>query len=74
MDGNGFRVGNLDCVVIAEEPKIGKYRDKMVERIAGILGLEPGAVSIKGKTAESLGEIGSGNAIEAHAAVLLLEK
>ena len=74
MDSNGFRVGNLDCVVIAEEPKISPYRDKIAESISVILLVPREAVSVKGKTAEKIGTIGAGKAIAAHAVVLLEER
>jgi len=74
MDSKGFRVGNLDCVVIAEEPKIAPYRDKIAECISSILAAPREAVSVKGKTAEKLDAIGAGNAIAAQAVVLLESK
>lgn len=74
MDGKALKVNNLDCVVIAEEPKIGPYRDEMIKITADILRLSPDAVSIKGKTSERLGDVGKGEAIAAHAAVLLVAK
>ena len=70
----GFAVLNLDCVVVAEEPKIAPHRARITEKISGILGCPRGAVSVKGKTSEGLGPVGEGNAIEASAVVLLKEK
>ena len=74
MDSKGYSVGNLDCVVIAEEPKIRSYRGKITRSISDILKVPVTAVSIKGKTGEGLGEIGAGRAIAAHAAVLVVPK
>jgi len=74
MTDAGYSAGNLDCVVILESPRIGPYRDKMASAIAEAMGTSPGNVSIKAKTAEGLGDIGSGNAVAAYAAVLLEEK
>jgi len=73
VSGGGFKISNVDCVVITEEPKIAPYREKMKEAISGILKVERGAVSIKGKTAEKLGVIGEGRALAAYAVVLLEE-
>ncbi len=74
MDSKALKVNNLDCVVIAEEPKIGPYRDTMIKMTADILRVSPGDVNIKGKTGEKLGAVGRGEAIAAQAAVLLAAK
>ena len=74
MDTSGFAVGNLDCVIITEEPKIGPYRESMIGEIGDILQISPGKVNIKAKTAEKIGEIGEGKAIASYAVVLLEEK
>jgi len=74
MDSKGLKVNNLDCIVIAENPKIGPYRDEMIKMTADILQLPPDALSIKGKTGEGLGDVGKGEAIAAQAAVLLVAK
>ncbi len=74
MDSEGFRVGSLDCTVIAEEPKLGPYREKITRAISDILKTSPEAVNVKGKTAERLGVIGEGKAMAAYAVVLLDEK
>ena len=74
MEEKGFKVNNLDCVVVAEEPKIAPYRGKMIEAISGILQIPPDLVSVKAKTSEGMGEIGRGEAIAAHSIVLLSKK
>jgi len=70
----GWAVGNLDCTVILERPRLGPHRDAIRENIARILGLPSANVSVKAKTNEGFGEIGAGNAVEARAVVLLVEK
>lgn len=67
----GFVIINVDCVVVAERPKIAPHRAAMRESIAQILQIPSGRVNVKGKTAEGIGEIGAGLAVEAHSAVLL---
>lgn len=62
---------NVDVTVIAERPRIGPRVTEMRSRTAGILSLDPGCISIKGKTREGLGAVGRGEAIEVHAVVLL---
>jgi 2-C-methyl-D-erythritol 2,4-cyclodiphosphate synthase len=67
----GFRIVNIDAVVVAEEPKISSHRERMKEAIAGVLGIDKDAVGIKGKTTEGLGFSGRREGIEAHAVALL---
>lgn len=69
----GFVVINADCVVIAEEPRLAPHRKSIRESVAQLLEIDPAAVNVKGKTAEGLGPIGSGDAIAAQC-VLLLQK
>jgi 2-C-methyl-D-erythritol 2,4-cyclodiphosphate synthase len=68
----GFRIGNIDCVVVAESPKIADHRQKIKESISSILLISPENVSVKGKTREKLGAVGRGEAIEAYASVLVV--
>jgi 2-C-methyl-D-erythritol 2,4-cyclodiphosphate synthase len=67
----GFQIGNIDSTVIAQAPKLAPYIDAMRERIASAVDLPPGSVNVKAKTAEKLGPVGEGLAIEARAIVLL---
>jgi 2-C-methyl-D-erythritol 2,4-cyclodiphosphate synthase len=59
----GWRVGQVDVVVVAETPKIGPHRDAMRARIAGALDVDRSCVSIKGKTNEGMGWVGRGEGI-----------
>ena len=67
----GFQIGNVDSTVIAQAPKLAPHIDAMRERIARALDLAAGQVNVKAKTAERLGPVGQGLAIEARAIVLL---
>lgn len=71
--GKGYRIVNIDTVVVAEKPKIAPYRDVIRQRIASILSIDAKAVGIKGKTTEGLGFTGRNEGIAAHAVVLLEE-
>jgi 2-C-methyl-D-erythritol 2,4-cyclodiphosphate synthase len=71
LAGHGLRIGNIDSTVIAQAPKLAAYIPAMREKIAGALGLEAGRVNVKAKTAEKLGPVGQGLAMEARAVVLL---
>jgi 2-C-methyl-D-erythritol 2,4-cyclodiphosphate synthase len=67
----GWEPVNIDCVVICESPKILPHRDSIREALAGVLDLKTEAVFVKGKTAEGLGALGEGLAVEAEAVCLL---
>jgi 2-C-methyl-D-erythritol 4-phosphate cytidylyltransferase / 2-C-methyl-D-erythritol 2,4-cyclodiphosphate synthase len=67
----GWTLGNLDCTVMLEAPKIGPCRDAIRLRIASVLDLDPDRVSVKAKTFEGFGEVGRGEAVEARAVVLI---
>ncbi|MDD3845026.1 MAG: 2-C-methyl-D-erythritol 2,4-cyclodiphosphate synthase [Syntrophorhabdaceae bacterium] len=67
----GYRVVNVDSVIVAQMPKIAPYREAMKERIAQVLSIDAGMVGLKGKTTEGLGFTGRGEGIAAHAVVLL---
>ena len=67
----GYEIGNVDSTVVAQAPRLAAHIPAMRERIAGALGLQGDQVNVKAKTAERLGPVGQGLAIEARAAVLL---
>ena len=63
----GGTIDFVDCTVICEAPKVGPYRDVMRSRVADILGIAPGSVSIKATTTERLGFTGRREGIAAQA-------
>lgn len=67
----GWYIGNVDSTVIAQAPRLAPHIGAMCQRIAQVLQVQPGQVNVKAKTAERLGPVGQGAAIEARAAVLL---
>jgi 2-C-methyl-D-erythritol 4-phosphate cytidylyltransferase/2-C-methyl-D-erythritol 2,4-cyclodiphosphate synthase len=67
--GRGGRIDHADMTVICEAPKIGPHRDAMRARIAGLLRVPEGRVSIKATTTELLGFTGRGEGIAAQAVV-----
>ncbi|WP_294769748.1 2-C-methyl-D-erythritol 2,4-cyclodiphosphate synthase [uncultured Rhodoferax sp.] len=71
--GLGYAIGNVDCTVIAQAPKLAPHIQGMRERIAAVLGLELGQVNVKAKTAEKMGPVGEGRAMEARAVALLFK-
>jgi 2-C-methyl-D-erythritol 2,4-cyclodiphosphate synthase len=68
----GFTIVNVDSTIVAQAPRLAPHIDAMRRVIAATLGLDEGAVNVKAKTAEKLGPVGEGRAIEARAVCLLL--
>ena len=68
----GYRVSNVDVTVIAQQPKLLPYLDQMRSNLAAALGVEVGAVSVKGKTNEGVDSMGRGESMAAHAVALLV--
>ena len=70
----GWEVGNIDSTIVAQAPRLAVHIPAMRTRIADALGLETGQINIKAKTAERLGPVGQGLAIEARAVALLVRR
>ena len=68
----GWRIGNIDSTVVAQAPRLAPHIAAMQERLAQALGLERTQVNVKAKTAERLGPVGQGAAIEARAVARLV--
>ena len=68
----GFEVGNIDIVVVAERPKISSFSDAIKQCVAEALSIKPFQVSIKGKTNEGVDAVGRGEAIAVHAIASLI--
>lgn len=69
-----WEIGNIDCVVIIQKPKIAKYIMDMRKNIAHVLQIDLSAVSIKATTTEGMGFEGAGNGVTAESAALLQKK
>ena len=67
----GYVIANVDSTVILERPKLKNFRLAIRESLASTMGLTLAQVSVKFKTAESVGPVGEGRSSEAQAAVLL---
>lgn len=70
----GYRVVNCDLTLLAEAPRLAPYRERIRERIAGILGIAAGDVGLKATTNEELGAIGRGEGMAALAVALLARR
>lgn len=67
----GYAIGNVDSTVVAQAPRLAAHIPGMRECIARALGVEAAQVNVKAKTAERLGPVGQGLAMEARAAALI---
>jgi 2-C-methyl-D-erythritol 2,4-cyclodiphosphate synthase len=67
----GFHPVNIDCVVLAQEPKLSPHKEAIRGRIAALLGVDASLVGVKAKTGEGVGPVGRQEAIVAECVVLL---
>jgi 2-C-methyl-D-erythritol 2,4-cyclodiphosphate synthase len=67
----GYRLVNLDAMVHAQRPKLSPHKAAIVDRMAAILGVEPGQINVKAKTGEGTGPVGLEELIEARCVALL---
>ena len=74
LDGEGWKVGNVDATIIAQRPKLAPHIPTMRDNLAQRMGVEPGQVNVKATTEEKLGFTGSGEGMAAHAVCLLTRK
>jgi 2-C-methyl-D-erythritol 2,4-cyclodiphosphate synthase len=64
----GWRIGNIDCSVVCESPRIAPHRDEMADRLTASVGAP---VTVKGRRAEGLGAIGRGEGIMCLASAII---
>lgn len=70
----GFGVGNIDCTVICQSPKLAPHIEKMRENIAAAAGCDISQISVKATTEEGLGFTGTGEGVAAHAVCILSDR
>jgi len=63
LNKNNFYINNIDINLICEQPKVSKYRDKIINSLSNLLSLDVNLINLKGKTVEKLGLIGKEKAI-----------
>jgi len=73
-EARGYRLGNLDATIIAQQPKMAPHIPNMRQNIAAVLNADMGQVNVKATTEEGLGFSGRGEGISAHAVVLMVAK
>jgi len=71
LSEKGFSIGNIDCTVVLQQPKIAAMIPAMISSLSGTLGIDPGLISVKAKTSEKLGFIGREEGVSAYAVALL---
>ena len=71
MEDKGYRIENIDCTVVCEEPRISPHSSAMEEKIADALGISSDAVNVKGTSTEGLGFTGRKEGIAAMASACL---
>ncbi len=74
INSKGYELGNLDCVLAMEKPKISPYVEQIRNRISKILNADIEQISIKATTTEKLGFVGRAEGVVSFATVLLVKK
>ena len=69
----GLKINNIDTTLVCERPSLSPFREEMVKKISSTLEISTESVNVKFKTAEGLGEIGKGNAVDSFAIATLIE-
>jgi 2-C-methyl-D-erythritol 2,4-cyclodiphosphate synthase len=72
LKSSGWKVSNVDCIIIAEKPKLASYVSSMIVNLAQDMNIETGAVNVKATTTEKLGFIGREEGIAAQAVALII--
>lgn len=73
LKDHGYKLGNADCTIIAQRPKLAPFIDKMRKTLASAMDVPVSALSIKATTEEKLGFTGEGLGIATHAVCLIEE-
>lgn len=74
VNDKGYILGNVDCTIMAQKPKMAPYIEQMRNRIAELLDANPSQVNVKATTTEKLGFVGREEGIAALATILLIKK
>lgn len=70
----GYELGNADCTVCAEQPKLNPHIPAMQQTMAQVMQVDPDQISIKATTSEKLGFVGRMEGMTAYSSVLLVKK
>jgi len=72
ITGKGFSIGNIDCTVVLQQPKVAASIPSMITTLSAILSVDPNQINIKAKTSEKLGFIGREEGVSAYAVALVV--
>lgn len=71
LRGKGYRIGNIDTVIVAQAPRLGPYLPAMQKKVAETAGIDPALVNVKVKSGEGLDAVGHEEGMSAHAVCLI---
>lgn len=74
LNENGYKIGNIDSIIVAQSPKMAPYIDSMKKNIAKVLNTPIDNINIKATTTEELGFEGNKEGMSAHSICLLLKE
>ncbi len=74
LDEKGYKIGNIDSIIVAQKPKLAAYIPAMKSNIAKSAGISSDTVNVKATTTEKLGFEGRGEGISAYAVCILMPK
>ena len=73
LNKKDFYINNLDINLICEQPKVSKYRDKIIKSLSDLLSIDATLINLKGKTVEKLGLIGKEKAIACEVIISIIK-
>ena len=73
MKLEGYSIGNLDCTLIAQRPKISPHKDNIRANVAKVLGVHEAVVNVKAKTHEKVDSLGENRSIACHTVIMLIK-
>ncbi len=74
VDAAGFSIGSIDVTVVSERVRVAPHRERMRDRIAGVLHIDKGSVSVKATTTDGLGVMGRDEGMAAFAVATIEER
>ena len=74
MRERGYELGNIDCTIIAQKPKMSPHKQDMINNLAELCGVDPALVNIKAKTHEKVDSLGENRSIACHTVAMMVHK
>jgi 2-C-methyl-D-erythritol 2,4-cyclodiphosphate synthase len=74
VDNNGYKINNLDLIVIAQAPALTPFKKKIKQKLCALLNIQEDVLNIKAKTNEGLGDVGNNEAIVCYAIAFLVRE